>query len=66
MAVDPTQTVRIAIDPAQMVRMVGDPCDAAQSATMVGDVLRPPELEEALAWSICTKNAAAASLLCIG
>jgi hypothetical protein len=46
----------MAVDTAQMARMVGDPCDAAQSATMVGDALRPPELEGALAWSICGRR----------
>jgi hypothetical protein len=48
------------------VRMVGGPCYAAQSATMYGDALRPPELVGALAWSICTEIAAAASLLRVG
>jgi hypothetical protein len=63
---DAVQTVRMAVAHAQTARMVGDPCDAAQSAMMYGDALRPSELEGALAWSICTEIAAAASLLRVG
>jgi hypothetical protein len=66
MAVDPAQTARMAVAHAQTARMVGDPCDAAQSAMMYGDVVHPPELEGALAWSICTEIAAAVSLLWVG
>jgi hypothetical protein len=66
MAIDPAQTARMAVAHTQTARMVGDPCYVAQLATMYGDELRPPELEGALAWSICTEIAAAASLLRVG